>query len=213
MLRSRSALAWALLVLFTACSGPSTAKADAGPTPPPPAGFEVATFAGGCFWCMEPPFESVDGVQSVVSGYTGGSKLNPTYEEVSAGGTGHAEAVEITFDPKKVSYRQLLDIYWHNIDPTTRNRQFADVGTQYRTAIFVHSEEQRKAAEASKKEMDASGVFGAPIVTEIVDAGPFYAAEDYHQDFYKKNPVRYKSYRIGSGRQGYLERLWGDQGH
>ncbi|MCB1057207.1 MAG: peptide-methionine (S)-S-oxide reductase MsrA, partial [Acidobacteria bacterium] len=181
MLRSRFALSWALLALITACGGSSTAAA--GPTPPPPAGLEVATFAGGCFWCMEPPFEGIDGVQSVVAGYTGGSKVDPTYEEVSSGGTGHAESVEITYDPKKVSYEQLLDIFWHSINPTTKNRQFADVGTQYRTAIFVHDEAQRKAAEASKKKWDESGVFGAPIVTEIVDAGPFYAAEDYHQDF------------------------------
>lgn len=170
---------------------------------------ETATVAGGCFWCMEPPFEKLDGVRSVIAGYTGGAKVNPTYQEVSSGATGHAEAVQIVFDPSKVTYAQLLDVFWMNVDPTTPNAQFADKGSQYRTAIFCHSEEQRRLAEASKERLARSGKFDKPLVTEIVPASAFYPAEEYHQDYYKKNTVHYKLYRAGSGREGFLKRLWG----
>ncbi len=170
---------------------------------------ETATFAGGCFWCMEPPFEKLDGVSSVTSGYTGGRVANPTYEQVSDGGTGHAEAVQIVFDPKKVSYAKLLEVFWHNIDPTAKDRQFCDVGDQYRSAIFFHGAEQKKLAEASRQELQASGRIGRPIVTEVVEAGPFYPAEEYHQDYYKKNPLRYRFYRNGCGRDARLQEIWG----
>ena len=166
-----------------------------------------ATFAGGCFWCMEPPFDKLDGVISTISGYTGGTKKNPTYEQVSAGGTGHAEAVEITYDPKKITYAKLLDVFWHNVDPLTPNRQFCDGGSQYRTAIFYHDENQKRLAEESKKAL--SKRFKQPIVTEIVPAKEFYPAEDYHQDYYIKNPLRYKFYRYNCGRDQRLEELWG----
>jgi len=172
---------------------------------------EIATFAGGCFWCMEPPFEKLEGVSAVVSGYTGGSEENPGYRQVSSGATGHAEAVQIRFDPDRVSYAELLEVFWRNIDPTTADAQFVDQGTQYRTAIFYHDEEQRRLAEASREALEKSGRFEAPIVTEITPATAFYPAEDYHQDYYKKNPLRYKFYRYGSGRDGYLERVWGEE--
>jgi peptide-methionine (S)-S-oxide reductase len=168
-----------------------------------------ATFAGGCFWCMEPPYDKLDGVVSTTSGYIGGRTQNPTYEAVSAGGTGHAEAVEIVYDPAKVSYAKLLDVFWRNIDPTVRNRQFCDVGDQYRSAIFYHDAEQRRLAEASKAALAKSKPFPQPIVTEIVPAGVFTAAEAYHQDYYLKNPVRYKFYRYRCGRDQRLEELWG----
>ena len=167
----------------------------------------VATFAGGCFWCMEPPFEALPGVTSVTSGYTGGTKANPTYEEVSAGGTGHAESVEIVYDPAQVGYEKLLDVFWHNIDPTVADRQFCDVGTQYRSAIFVHDTAQRKAAEASLAAVQKQ--IGVPVKTQIVPAGPFYRAEDYHQDYARKNPIRYKYYRWGCGRDARLQEIWG----
>jgi peptide-methionine (S)-S-oxide reductase len=176
-------------------------------------GLEKATFAGGCFWCMEPPFDKLEGVVSTTSGYTGGTKANPTYEEVSSGRTGHAESVEVLYDPKKVSYEKLLDTFWHNIDPTVRDRQFCDVGTQYRTAIFVHNDEQRRLAERSKAELEKSKPFRQPIVTPVVQAGEFYPAEAYHQDFYKKNPIRYKFYRDGCGRDARLKELWGSAPH
>jgi len=168
-----------------------------------------ATFAGGCFWCMEPPYDKLDGVISTTSGYTGGKKLNPTYQEVSAGGTGHAEAVQIEYDPKKVSYEKLLDVFWHNVDPTQKDGQFCDHGTQYRTAIFAHDDAQKAAAEASKAALMKSKPFKGDIVTEIVPATTFYPAEDYHQDYYMKNPVRYKFYRNGCGRDARLKELWG----
>jgi methionine-S-sulfoxide reductase len=174
-----------------------------------PKNLEKATFAGGCFWCMEPPFEKLDGVNAVISGYTGGHTENPTYEEVSSGRTGHAEAVEVQYDPSRITYAKLLDVFWHNIDPTTKDRQFVDIGSQYRTAIFYHNEEQRRLAEESKRMLDASGRFGKPIVTEIVPAGKFYPAEEYHQDYYKKSSTRYKFYRFNSGRDQYLDRIWG----
>jgi peptide-methionine (S)-S-oxide reductase len=169
-----------------------------------------ATFAGGCFWCMEPPFEALDGVVSVTAGYTGGTKANPTYEEVSAGGTGHAESVEIVYDPAKVSYEKLLDVFWHNVDPTTPDRQFCDHGRQYRTAIFYHDETQKRLAEESKQSLERSKKLPGSIVTEIVPAGTFHPAEEYHQDYAKKNPIRYRYYRYGCGRDARLRELWGE---
>ena len=170
---------------------------------------EKATFAGGCFWCMEPPFDALEGVVSVTSGYTGGHKKNPTYQEVSSGTTGHAESVEIVYDPKKISYPKLLDVFWHNIDPTTPNRQFCDEGSQYRSAIFYHDETQKKLAEESKRALEKSKPFPGAMVTEISPASEFYPAEGYHQKYYQKNPIRYKFYRHGCGRDQRLEELWG----
>lgn len=177
----------------------------------PPAGGTKAkaTFAGGCFWCMEPPFEKVPGVISVTSGYTGGHKKNPTYEEVSSGGTGHAEAVQVVYDPAKVSYRALLDIFWRNIDPTVKDRQFCDVGSQYRTAVFYHDGEQKREAEASRADLERSKPFPERIVTEIVPATEFYPAEEYHQKYHQKNPIRYQYYRAACGRDSRLKQLWG----
>jgi peptide-methionine (S)-S-oxide reductase len=166
-----------------------------------------ATFAGGCFWCMEPPFDALDGVVSTTSGYTGGHMANPTYEQVSAGKTGHTEAVEIVYDPRKVTYARLLDVFWRNIDPLTANAQFCDTGSQYRAAIFVHDATQRRLAEASKDA--AAQRLQKPIVTEITAASQFWPAEEYHQDYYKKNPIRYKFYRTSCGRDRRLEAIWG----
>jgi peptide-methionine (S)-S-oxide reductase len=166
-----------------------------------------ATFAGGCFWCMEPPFERLPGVISVVSGYTGGPKTEPSYEEVSAGGTGHAESVEVTYDPAKVSYAKLLDVYWHNVDPFAVNFQFCDHGSQYRTAIFTHDAEQKRLADESKRNLEAK--FGKKIATQIVPASRFWPAEEYHRDYYRKNPVRYKFYRFNCGRDQRLTEIWG----
>lgn len=168
-----------------------------------------ATFAGGCFWCMEEAFEKVEGVVSAVSGYTGGQVENPTYEQVSAGGTGHAESIEVTFDPSKVSYSQLLEVFWRNVDPTTPNAQFCDHGNQYRTAIFYHDEYQKKWIDESKQRIESSKNFPESIVTEIASASVFYTAEEYHQDFYSKNPIRYKYYKWNCGRAKRLEQLWG----
>ncbi|MGW8313331.1 MAG: peptide-methionine (S)-S-oxide reductase MsrA [Desulfuromonadales bacterium] len=169
-----------------------------------------AIFAGGCFWCMEPPFEKLDGVLSVISGYTGGDTENPTYSEVCAGMTGHAEAIQITYDSTKISYDQLLDVFWMNIDPTDARGQFVDRGSQYRTGIFFLDEEQRQLAEASKKRVAESGRFDSPIVTEITAASTFYPAEDYHQNYYRENTVRYNVYRYNSGRDRYLKKVWGE---
>lgn len=175
---------------------------------------EKATFAGGCFWCMEAPFDKLDGVVSVTSGYTGGNVKNPTYEQVSSGGTGHAEAVQIIFDPVKIGYSKLLDVFWHNIDPTTRDRQFCDSGHQYRSAIFYHSIEQQRSALLSKAVLEKNKPFREQVVTEIAAATEFYPAEEYHQHYYKKNPLRYKYYRYGCGRDKRLKELWGDSaGH
>ncbi len=171
-------------------------------------GVDSAIFAGGCFWCMEHPFEKIDGVIEVISGYTGGETKNPTYEEVSSGSSGHLEAVLITFDPKRVEYEKLLDIFWRQIDPTDGGGQFVDRGKQYTSAIFYTDEEQKSLAEASKEELGRSGRFSAPIVTPVIMAEEFYPAEDYHQDYYKKNPIRYKYYRYGSGRDKFLEKAW-----
>jgi peptide-methionine (S)-S-oxide reductase len=170
---------------------------------------EKATFAAGCFWCSEEAFEKVPGVVSVVSGYTGGSKQNPTYKEVSAGSTGHTEAVQVQYDPSKVSYETLLATFWVNHDPTVKDRQFCDVGSQYRPSIFTHSAEQKRLAEASRAYWEKNKPFKEPIVTPIEAAGQFWPAEDYHQDFYKKNPVRYKVYTSGCGRYTRLDQLWG----
>ncbi len=171
--------------------------------------FETATFAGGCFWCMEPPFDKLEGVVSTTSGYTGGHKKNPTYKQVSAGGTGHVEAMQIRYDPDKISYAELLSVFWRNIDPTTPDRQFCDRGFQYRTAIFYHNEEQKRLAEASKAALLQSKPFVEQIVTEMIPASTFYKAEDYHQDYYKKNPIRYTFYRYNCGRDKRLKELWG----
>lgn len=173
--------------------------------------YQKATFAGGCFWCMEPPYDDLDGVISTTVGYTGGEKPNPIYEEVCAGRTGHAEAVQIVFDSTKINYEDLLQVFWRNINPTDPYGQFADKGSQYRTAIFYYNEKQKELAEKSKKELEASGKFDNPIVTEIVPASVFYPAEDYHQDFYKNNPLRYNSYKVGSGRAGYLKKVWEEE--
>ena len=174
-------------------------------------GTAVATFAGGCFWCMEPPYDELDGVISTTSGYTGGRKQNPTYEEVSTGTTGHTEAVQVVYDPKRISYARLLEVFWRNIDPLTANAQFCDHGPQYRSGIFTHDADQRRLADDSKRALEASGRFKGPIVTEIVAAGPFYPAEEYHQDYYQKNPIRYRYYRGGCGRDDRLKELWGDR--
>jgi len=174
---------------------------------------ETAIFAGGCFWCMEHPFDVLDGVISTTSGYTGGHKKNPTYEEVSAGGTGHAESMRVVFDPDKISYEKLLNVFWHNIDPTTTNRQFCDAGNQYRPAIFYSSEQQKAAAETSLKRLWEYKPFSDDIVVEITPAGTFYPAEEYHQNFYIKNPIRYKFYRYNCGRDQRLKQLWGEVKH
>jgi peptide-methionine (S)-S-oxide reductase len=176
----------------------------------PKDGHAVATFAGGCFWCMEPPFDELDGVLATTSGYAGGSTVDPTYKQVSAGGTGHAEVVQVAYDPAKVTYEQLLEVFWRNVDPLDAGGQFCDRGDSYRTGIFVHGAEQRRLAEQSKQALADSKRLAQPIVTEIVDAGPFYPAEDYHQDYYRKNPVRYKFYRWNCGRDQRLAEVWGE---
>lgn len=199
---------WFLRTLFAlsilAMAAPMAAEA---------ADLKTATFAGGCFWCMQPPFDRAQGVVSTRVGYTGGHTPNPTYEAVSTGTTGHLEAVEVVFDPKRISYERLLEIFWHNIDPVQGDGQFADRGPQYHTAIFYHDEAQRQAAEASKARLAASGKFDRPIATKILPAAPFYPAEDYHQHFSEKNPVHYERYKQGSGRAGFLLRTWGQGGH
>ena len=211
MIRSLRPLLTGLALVLVALGGPA-AFAQMAKLPATPPGAAVATFAGGCFWCMEQPFDKLDGVLATTSGYVGGMKQKPTYEEVSSGSTGHAEAVQVLYDPKKVTYDKLLDVFWHNVDPTVTDRQFCDVGTQYRTAIFVHDDAQRAAAEASKAALEKSKPFKEPVVTPIVMAGPFYPAEEYHQDFYKKNPIRYKLYRSGCGRDRRLAEVWGSSG-
>ena len=191
--------AWGLLSV----SSPSLSEVSEGNS-------ATATFAGGCFWCMEGPFDELDGVLSTTSGYTGGYTANPTYEQVSAGVTGHAEAVAVAYDPQRISYQELLTVYWRNIDPTTPNGQFCDHGDQYRPAIFYHNEAQRRLAEASKEEIERTKTFSAPIVTEITQATEFYPAEEDHQDYYRKNPLRYKFYRLTCGRDARLTELWGN---
>jgi peptide-methionine (S)-S-oxide reductase len=204
----RATLWFAVLLAASAATfAPASAQTGGGPQP------ATATFAGGCFWCMESPFDKLDGVISVTVGYTGGSKANPTYEQVSAGSTGHAESVQLKYDPGKVGYAKLLEVFWRNIDPVTPNAQFCDHGNQYRSAIFYQDEEQKRLAEASKAELAKSGRFKQPIVTEIVPASTFWPAEDYHQHYYLKNPLRYKFYRTSCGRDRRLEELWGRQDH
>ncbi|MEO5734199.1 MAG: peptide-methionine (S)-S-oxide reductase MsrA [Rubrivivax sp.] len=199
----------AVALSISAVPGPANAQGPAKAQAQQPATTAKAIFAGGCFWCVESDFDKVPGVLATVSGYTGGTVANPSYEQVSAKGTGHAEAVEITYDPSKVSYETLLNTYWHSIDPTVVDRQFCDVGTPYRTAIFAVDAEQEAAAKASKAALEKSKPFKEPIVTPVERAGPFYAAEDYHQDYYRKNPVRYNYYRASCGRDLRLKQLWG----
>lgn len=203
-----------LFAAFVALAG----NAQAQPLNAAPMGMSVATFAGGCFWCMEAPFDKLPGVVSTTSGYIGGKKRFPTYEEVSAGITGHTEAVRVVFDPTKVTYRQLLETFWKNIDPIVKDRQFCDGGTQYRSGVFWHDDAQKKLADESKALLDKGHPFGAAkpvgfkggVVTEVTRAEDFWAAEDYHQDYYKKNPVRYNYYRTGCGRDARLKELWGE---
>jgi peptide-methionine (S)-S-oxide reductase len=198
------------MAFIAACSAPGSASQEAaGDVVRQGAVLDTAIFAGGCFWCMEPPFDALPGVASTTSGYSGGTVPNPTYKQVGRGRTGHAEVVRVIFDPARVSYQQLLDVFWRNIDPLTANRQFCDAGDMYRSAIFYRGETQRDAALASKLAIEQSGRFTRPIVTEIVAASAFYEAEEYHQDYYRKNPVRYKFYRGGCGREPRLRELWG----
>jgi peptide-methionine (S)-S-oxide reductase len=183
-------------------------------TPATAAPAETATFAGGCFWCMEQPFDALPGVLSVMPGYTGGTKLNPTYKEVSSGSTGHTEAVQISYDPGKISYEKLLQVFWHNIDPTAKDYQFCDSGNQYRAGIFYHTETQKKLALLSRETISKTKSFKEPVVTEIVPASVFYPAEEYHRQYYKKNPIRYRYYRSSCGRDNRLKELWGSSaGH
>lgn len=200
-----------LLSAFTMLASAQNKAPDKTNTAAPPAATAKAIFAGGCFWCMEPPYDAIDGVLSTTSGYIGGKQKDPTYKEISTGITGHTEAVEVVYDPKKVSYERLLEVFWRNIDPTVKDQQFCDVGSQYRTGIFVVNDAQKAAADASKAALEKNKPFTGKIVTEITQAGPFYAAEDYHQDYYLKNPIRYKYYRNGCGRDARLKQLWGDQ--
>jgi peptide-methionine (S)-S-oxide reductase len=190
--------------------GSSTPRSGRIDVPLAVAGQHVATFAGGCFWSMQKAFDGLPGVVSVTAGYAGGTKANPTYEDVESGETGHAESVELIYDPARISYEQLLDVYWHHIDPLTVNSAFCDYGPQYRSIIFFHDAEQQRAAEASKRALDASHRFATPIVTAIQPASRFYPAEEYHQQFYRKNPARYEAYRIGCRRDARLQQLWGD---
>ena len=192
-------------LLFLGCAAVnSNAASNSGNTP-----YQTAIFAGGCFWCMEPPYDKLDGVISTTSGYTGGNKENPTYKEVSRGGTGHTEAIQIVYDPTRISYEELLNEFWHNIDPTNASGQFCDRGSQYRSEIFYQNDEQKKLATQSKAALIELKPFDAPVVTGVTQASMFYPAEDYHQDYYQKNPVRYKFYRYGCGRDKRLEELWG----
>jgi peptide-methionine (S)-S-oxide reductase len=200
----------AAAVLIAGGLAVTTAAQQTSETAPVSDGLAKATFAGGCFWCMEPPFDELDGVISTTSGYTGGDRRHPAYQEVASGQTKHAEAVEIVYDPAKISYAQLLEVFWMNVDPLTLDRQFCDGGAQYRTAIFFHGDEQARLARDTKQQLDDSGRFDRPVVTQVVDAGEFWAAEDYHQDYYLKNPIRYKFYRYGCGRDKRLDELWGE---
>lgn len=193
--------------VFDGCSSRRGEAASAAIQDPDASRFAKATFAGGCFWCMEPPFDRQEGVFATTSGYTGGTVPNPSYEQVSRGGTGHIEAVQILYDPEKVTYQQLLAVFWREIDPFDGGGQFCDRGPQYRPAIFVHGAEQRKTAEASKAEIERQ--LGQSVAVEIVEAAPYYAAEEYHQDYYVKNPLRYKFYRKGCGRDRRLQQVWG----
>jgi peptide-methionine (S)-S-oxide reductase len=197
---------WLVAIALAVLSLPALAQA-----PAPKPGLAVAIFAGGCFWCMEPPFDKLDGVVATTSGYTGGTTVNPRYEDVGSGRTGHYEAVRVDYDPAKVSYATLLETFWHNIDPLDAQGQFCDKGPMYRSVIFPVDEAQRAAAEASKAALEKSGKLPGKVVTQILPAGPFYAAEDYHQDYYKKNSLKYSYYRWSCGRDRRLEQLWGPQ--
>ena len=202
-----------LLTALAACAQSDNQIADprktASAAAAPAADTAVAIFAGGCFWCMEPPYDKLAGVLSTTSGYIGGSVANPTYEQVTSGRTGHAEAVQVKYDPRQVSYTRLLEVFWHNIDPVAVDRQFCDRGNQYRSAIFTVGDDQQRLAEASKRKWQASGRFERPIATQVVPATRFYPAEAYHQDYYEKNPIRYKYYRFSCGRDGRLDEIWG----
>ena len=198
-----------LVVALTAFSGAGSAHAQAPASKP--AAAARAIFAGGCFWCMEEAFDKVPGVIATTSGYVGGQTKNPTYDQVSTGRTGHAEAVQVEFDPARVSYERLLDAFWHNIDPTQKDAQFCDHGPQYRSAIFYLTDEQRRLAEASRATLAANKSFKGEIVTQIAKADVFYPAEEYHQDYHSKNPVRYQFYKTGCGREARLKELWGSR--
>ncbi|SEN08479.1 peptide-methionine (S)-S-oxide reductase [Stigmatella aurantiaca] len=201
-----------LLALFVTWGGAGAlASAPASQDAVKPPARATALFAGGCFWSMELAFDKTPGVVSATSGYSGGTVANPTYDLVSDGTTGHAESVQVVYDPAQVSYAQLLEVFWHNVDPFTANAQFCDRGTEYRTAIFFLDAEQQRLAEASKRRIEASGRFQQPIVTQIAPASAFYPAEEYHQDYARKNPGRYQSYRVGCGRDAHLKALWGDE--
>jgi peptide-methionine (S)-S-oxide reductase len=200
-----AALLAAASPLATQAADAPAASGSAAPT------LATAVFAGGCFWCMEPPYDKLDGVVSTISGYTGGHTQSPTYEQVSDGGTGHYEAVQITYDPAKVGYEKLLDVFWHNVDPLDASGQFCDKGTQYRAAIFYAGPEQQRLAQESKEALDKSGRLPKPIVTEILPTATFYPAEEYHQDYYQKNPIRYHFYRFNCGRDQRLDAVWGDK--
>jgi peptide-methionine (S)-S-oxide reductase len=197
-------VAWLLPLLLLAGAAPAQTL-----QPPPAAGLKTASFAGGCFWCMVHPFDGLAGVTAVISGYTGGTVQNPSYEEVSDGDTGHRESVQVTYDPAVIGYAKLLDVYWRNVDPLDARGQFCDRGTQYTTAIFVADDEQRRLAEASKAALQER--FSGKVATAILPAGPFWRAEDYHQDYYKKNPLRYQMYRYGCGRDARLDQVWGSE--
>jgi peptide-methionine (S)-S-oxide reductase len=207
-------LSLTIALLTIGCASPDSIAEPTTPLPAENANYSKATFAGGCFWCMEKPFDEINGVVSSISGYTGGTKENPTYREVSGGGTGHTESVQITYDPTKVKYETLLKTFWRNIDPVDPKGQFCDKGSQYRSGIFYETPEQQKLAAASKEELDKSGKLPAPIVTEITAASTFYPAEDYHQNYYQTTSAKYKLYRFGCGRDRRLTQIWGDEaGH
>jgi peptide-methionine (S)-S-oxide reductase len=212
MTRSKSLITLSVaLFALMGCTQGETPVAAKEPIPPAESqNLESAVFAGGCFWCMEPPFDRLEGVFSTTSGYAGGESEDPAYEEVSAGRTGHAEVVRVLYDPAKITYEELLEVFWHNVDPTVEDRQFCDRGSQYRTAIFYESEEQEEAARASKEELERTKPFPGPVVTEIEPLRAFYPAEEYHQDYYSKNPGHYKFYRSGCRRDARLRELWGE---
>jgi peptide-methionine (S)-S-oxide reductase len=210
MMNARRLLTLFWIAAFCFTAAPATAHAQAKPAAK--TGGAKATFAGGCFWCMEEVYDKVPGVTRTVSGYMGGQVKNPTYEQVTTGRTGHAEVVQVEYDPTKVTYAKLLEVFWRNIDPTQKDGQFCDHGPQYRSGIFYHDEEQKRLAEASRRALQKSKPFPGELVTEITAAAVFYAAEDYHQDFHQKNPTRYKFYKSGCGRDARLQQLWGKAG-
>jgi peptide methionine sulfoxide reductase msrA/msrB len=203
-----TSLALATIIMLSGCYNTGRAEKREGAAMKS-GNYEKATFAGGCFWCMEPPFEKLDGVAAVISGYAGGPEKDPTYQEVASGKTGHRESIQVLYDPNKITYEKLLEVYWKQIDPTDSGGQFVDRGAQYSSAIFYHNDEQKRLAEISKKQLGDSGIFSKPVVTRILPLNAFYEAEDYHQDFYKKDPHRYKSYRSGSGRDQFIKSAWG----